>query len=128
MKSSLGRNGVRPSLLNVEAGDDEEDAPGITDDETDDEVVDDYAKRDGEDAESDSAGGEAEVSMGICMPCKPDAETVEDHNRTHFPWRNWCEVCVKAAGRVLGHKSLEGKERRLTEYHFDFCFLGDELG
>jgi hypothetical protein len=62
-------------------------------------------------------------------PKLPSSEEVESHRLMgHVEYRNWCEVCVKAAGKVLDHKSLEGKERKLPEYHFDYCFPGDELG
>ena len=85
-------DGVRPQLLNVdEAGDDDDEAPGI-DGETDDEVIDDRLNED--DRSDAEAGGEAEMPIGICLPCKPDAKIVEAHNQTHFPWGNWCEICV----------------------------------
>ena len=45
-----------------------------------------------------------------------------------MPYRNWCDVCVKARGREMEHAKDKGGERKLPEYHFDYCFPGDEMG
>ena len=46
----------------------------------------------------------------------------------HLPHRNWCRVCVQSKGRDTGHKVDDGKERKLAEHSWDYCFPGDELG
>ena len=61
-------------------------------------------------------------------PRKPTQMEVEDHERTHLPYRNWCAYCVMGKGKDLDHrKAIEG-ERGLSEYSFDYCFPGDEFG
>ena len=61
-------------------------------------------------------------------PRRPTEREVEDHNRTHLPYRNWCPRCVRARGKDLDHcKSIE-EERGLPELSFDYCFPGDEFG
>lgn len=37
-------------------------------------------------------------------------------------------MCVKAKGKDWDHRKDAGKERGLSEYAFDYCFPGDELG
>jgi hypothetical protein len=46
----------------------------------------------------------------------------------HLPFRNWCPVCIKAKGRDLDHRQDSGKERKMPEYSWDYCFPGDEFG
>ena len=61
-------------------------------------------------------------------PRRPTEREVEEHERTHLPYRNWCDVCVRGKGRDSDHRKEVGKERGLSEYSFDYCFPGDELG
>ncbi len=46
----------------------------------------------------------------------------------HWPYRNWCYHCVRAKGRDLDHRKAVEEDRGLGEYHFDYCFPGDEFG
>ena len=55
-------------------------------------------------------------------------EEVANHELTHLPYRNWCPACVKAKGKDLDHRGAVDKERKLSEYCFDYCFPGDDLG
>ena len=58
-----------------------------------------------------------------------EEEEVERHILCgHIPYRSWCGICVKAMGKEDDHRADKGKERRLPEYSFDYCFPGDELG
>ena len=60
-------------------------------------------------------------------PKLPSEKEVEEHYvRGHFPYRNWCHICVKAKGKDMGHQEEGEKERKVPEYHFDYCFPGDE--
>ena len=61
-------------------------------------------------------------------PRRPTEQEVEDHNRTHLPYRNWCPHCVQARGKDLDHRKSIEEERGLAEFSFDYCFPGDELG
>ena len=62
-------------------------------------------------------------------PKLPSQDEVDKHFLMgHFPYRDWCTVCVKAHGKELDHRRDSQKERDIPEYSFDFCFPGDELG
>ena len=61
-------------------------------------------------------------------PRKPTVQEVEDHNRTHLPYRNWCPYCVQAKGKDLDHRKSIKEERGLAEFSFDYCFPADESG
>ena len=41
---------------------------------------------------------EAQSSIGIRAPGTPSAKEREDHDRTHLPFREWCDVCVCGQG------------------------------
>ena len=64
----------------------------------------------------------------ILDPRLPTQSEVDEHNLTHLPYRNWCPICVQAKGKDMDHRSAVDRERGLSEYCFDYCFPGDELG
>ena len=37
-------------------------------------------------------------------PRRPTQAEVDDHNRTHLPYRNWCPHCVQGKGKDLDHR------------------------
>ena len=55
-------------------------------------------------------------------PRLPTEEEVANHELTHLPYRNWCPACVKAKGQDLDHRGALDKEKKLSEYCFDYCF------
>ena len=62
-------------------------------------------------------------------PRRPTEAEVEEHERgNHCPYRNWCGVCVRARGKDMDHRADAMEARGLSEYSFDYCFLGDEFG
>ena len=43
-------------------------------------------------------------TIKMADPKKPSKEEVEEHWKTHLPYRNWCEVCVRGRGKEDAHK------------------------
>ena len=78
------------------------------------------------DVESDH--GEARPLRKLVDPRKPSEDEVEEHNKTHMPYRNWCPHCVKGKGKDLDHRKAAAEERGLREHAFNYCFAGDEVG
>ena len=79
-----------------------------------------------ENVKSEEDGG---VIRKLSNPEAPSQQEISDHYvRGHFPYRNWCPVCVQPQGRDDDHRRDPGKDRRLPEYQFDYCFPGDECG
>ena len=73
----------------------------------------------GAEGERIKAEKDVERLKSILDPRKPIEKEVEDHNRAHLPYRNWCPHCVRAKGKDTDHrKAVEGK-RDLAEYSFD---------
>ena len=44
-------------------------------------------------------------------PRRPSEGEVQDHERTHLPYRNWCYHCVGGKGRDLDHRRAVEEER-----------------
>ena len=73
---------------NEEGGDEEGQEAGVK------EEVEEH-----EDAEE---GAAPPIARG---PRTPSKKEVDDHNRTHLPFQNWCEACIK--GRGIGRPPSE---------------------
>ena len=69
------------------------------------------------------------VVKKLLDPKLPSQAEVDKHSAMgHIPYRSWCPICVKAQGRDSDHQKDKGKERKLPEYSWDYCFPGNELG
>ena len=84
----------------------------------------------GEGTDGQEAVGQAEGRIRkLIDPRLPSAKEVEEHNITHIPYRNWCPHCVKGRGKEMSHrKDDDDGNRGIDEFHFDYCFPGDEFG
>ena len=52
---------------------------------------------------------------------------IDEHDKTHLPYRSWCPVCVMAKGKEDSHfagKSIEGGKPTVA---FDYKCFGQEL-
>ena len=94
-------------------------------DDDDEEVKD--AVRVGAEGEKIKAEKERKLQK-LGDPRKPTQAEVDDHDRTHLPYRNWCPHCVQAKGKDRDHRKPMEEERGLNEFSFDYCFPGDEFG
>ena len=82
----------------------------------------------GDQVERLALGKEGAAVRKLVDPKLPSEKEVEEHYvRGHFPYRNWCHICVKAKGKDMGHQKEGGKERKIPEYHFDYCSPGDQV-
>jgi len=61
-------------------------------------------------------------------PRMPTKAEIDEHELSHVPYRNWCPHCVMGSGKDLDHRKGIEEERGLSEFSFDYCFPGDELG
>ena len=64
----------------------------------------------------------------VVDPRRPTEKEVEEHNRHHLPYRNWCRICVQGKWKDTDNRKSTQEERGLSEYSWDYCFPGDELG
>ena len=100
--SPLGRGGGESAeWVDREGSDEEEDErcwvcgmEGDPEDEDEDRGVVRVEEAGGEDVERFGAIRDERRVKELVDPRKPTAKEVEEHERTHLPYRNWCGVCV----------------------------------
>ena len=82
----------------------------------------------GAEGERIKAERDAKRMKSILDPRKPNEKDVEDHNRTHLPYRNWCPHCVRAKGKDMDHRKAVEGERGLAEYSLITASQGTSWG
>ena len=76
---------------------------GVSEDGEDDEELEEIGGGVGEGEVVKIEGGDERSVKRMLDPRLPTAEEVEDHYRTHCPYRNWCPHCVKGRAKSAGH-------------------------
>ena len=56
-------------------------------------------------------------------PSLPNCAEVEEHEKTHLPFRSWCRHCVRGKGKQAQHRRMTQQEVG-PEWHMDFAFMG----
>ena len=59
-------------------------------------------------------------------PGTPTQSEVDEHDKTHLPYRSWCPVCVMAKGKEDGHFSRETVDKGRPIVAFDFKSFGQD--
>ena len=68
---------------------------------------------------------EALPSKGVRGPVAPSRAEREEHERTHIPYRDWCECCVRGRGQEDAHRqSSNTGEYQVPQFGADYWFLG----
>ncbi len=57
-------------------------------------------------------------------PRLPSAADVEEHNRTHIPYRSWCKWCVEGRGRGAQHPASPGSSVPIVGADYFFMSSG----
>jgi hypothetical protein len=93
--------------------------------EVDDDVVPDAVDEDAEsDLEEETQRG-MRTTQKMADPKLPSQEEVEEHQKTHLPFRNWCRHCIRGKGKEAPH--FKGSQTpNIPEFHLDFMFMGEE--
>ena len=73
-----------------------------------------------EDSEGEEEGQE---SKGLNAPTRPSQEELDDHMRTHIPFRSWCPHCVKGQGQNQPHKQGQGESGLIPIVCMDYMFM-----
>ena len=68
-------------------------------------------------------GEEAEGSKGVNRGIKPSKKEVEEHERTHLPFRNWCKHCVFGKAKSSPHRKSEEKKGEKPVISIDYMYL-----
>ena len=118
---------TRPRTEPVDSG--EEQTGATVDAEVPERAREDEAVRD--EGDVDQQGDEEDGEPLRCPPC-PGAPTAAErsaHEIAHWPYRQWCEWCVR--GRAVGPNSKKipaaNRETLIPKAHLDYAFLQDEV-
>ena len=74
-------------------------------------------------------GEEGITSKGLAAPARVSKEEQEEHERTHTPYRSWCEFCVKGRGRKMAHRAMTEEEKeeearsRVPRVSLDYFYM-----
>ena len=82
------------------------------------------APRQAEEAEMEDAHG----SKGLRREIMPTAKEVEEHERTHIPFRSWCKHCIM--GRAMNSPHFQIKDRaenELTTVSLDYGYMKKKI-
>ena len=62
----------------------------------------------------------------IADPVLPTQSEIDEHMKTHLPYRSWCSHCVRGRGQAADHRQQEREEHVIPEFHMDYMFMGTE--
>ena len=79
-------------------------------------------EEDATEAECEHGARKAEMMRS---PSLPSGAEVEEHEKTHLPFRSWCRDCVGGKGKQAEHRRLTQAEVG-QELHMNFAFMGVE--
>ena len=81
-----------------------------------------------EEEEEDDGRGEVRKPRPGRIPRNPTQQEIEEHLPLHIPYRDWCAICVKAAGIHDPHRAHKdtSEERLGTTVSLDYCFFGED--
>ena len=70
--------------------------------------------------------GEATPSFGFRKPVLPSRKEIEDHERTHLPFRDWCKHCVMGRARNELHKKDSSQVGSVPRVSMDYMYMHEE--
>ena len=69
---------------------------------------------------------EAKPNKGLPCGVKPGKSEVEEHERTHIPFRSWCKHCVFGRAQSHPHYQSDKEECRIPTISWDYFYLGED--
>ena len=83
---------------------------------------------DDEDLDGEEDSGEVQAARKVSQPKMPSKREREEHERTHCPYRCWCEHCVRGQGSEYKHSTVIGinAEEEVPRVILDYCFLTED--
>ena len=71
------------------------------------------------------SGISEEARKNTGLPCgnKPSIKEIEEHDRTHIPFRSWCKHCVFGKGQSHPHYKKEKEESGIPCISWDYMYM-----
>ena len=76
----------------------------------------------------DCESNEAFTTPKVKIKLNPTKEEMEDHNRTHLPFRDWCPHCIKGKAKTGYHfrQTRDDDDNQVPVISIDYAFLNDK--
>ena len=84
--------------------------------------MDEEAPADFEAAEAEP-GDEIPPEQKINAPVRPTRKELEEHVVSHFPFRSWCEACVRGKAKANPHRRVDHTDETTPVVTVDYCFM-----
>ena len=85
-------------------------------------VMDEEAPAEFEAAEAEP-GDELPSGLKINAPIRPTRKELEEHSVWHFPFRSWCEACIRGEAKANPHKRVDHSDETNPVVTVDYCFM-----
>ena len=56
----------------------------------------------------------------------PSMKEKEEHFVSHFPFRAWCEHCVRGKAKAMKHVRVDHSEEQVPVISVDYCFMNSK--
>lgn len=76
-----------------------------------------------EDFEVEDAGDEPSHVPAMPTSAAPSAREKEEHLVSHFPFRAWCEHCVRGKAKANPHTKVNHSDEQVPVISCDYCFM-----
>jgi hypothetical protein len=73
-------------------------------------------------------GEEGRATKGARAPVKPGRQEIEDHERSHIPFRSWCAHCMRGKAKASPHPGGQETARQKPIVSIDYAYLGIKRG
>ena len=73
--------------------------------------------------------GEGQGLAPVCIPCgiKPSVKEVDEHVKTHLPFRNWCKHCVFGKAKNNPHRMMDKEEIHEAVFYASYKETKEEM-
>ena len=88
-------------------------------------VLEDVEYRDWVEGPEGEGDGDAQEPLTRKMASNvktPKKSEIEEHEKTHLPFRSWCKCCVKGRGVASPHTSIWRDDPAAPQVDLDYCF------
>ena len=66
---------------------------------------------------------EAKPNKGLNHGIKPSKKEVDEHERTHLPFRSWCAHCVRGKGQSHPHWNKSKEDCGIPTISWDYVYM-----
>ena len=76
----------------------------------------------------DEEGGDEPTGSSAAMPSISalSEKEKEEHFVSHFPFRAWCEHCVRGKAKAMRHVKVDYLEEQIPIISVDYCFINSK--